>query len=383
MKILLFGTISGQGGIQSHLRWLAKALVKSQQEVLIITPQPLTNNGFNWDEANNIGVQVHQLNSDQFKSSNYLTKTIIQLRELAQVVRNFNPDVYFGVGTSWYLSLLPWLFPKKTRSVFHEVMPGLGGRWRDSRWGVKWWFDDVVGQSSCVALNFAENFRWSKPVPAIPEPLEITAKLPQPTVKKVEFGTAKAALFSRLVPWKKALWLVQQWNDLKDVLGELHIHGTGPEEALIKEYIEAQGIGDRVKCFGYYPEGQVYVDLLSSYDLTLLPTVGPEGTPLVLLESMACGVPFVAYGVGGIPDYGIDNPNVIVVPPEPWLTDQAREYAVGNKSQKTTAFMEGIKRMAHKLARGEINQVQLQQLYLEKYSYEVLKKAWLSYLCDK
>ncbi|NJL53104.1 MAG: glycosyltransferase family 4 protein [Hydrococcus sp. SU_1_0] len=118
MKILLFGTISGQGGIQSHLRWLAKALIESQQEVLIITPQPLTNNGFNWDEANKIGVKVHQLNSKQFKSANYFTKTIVQLQELVKVVRNFSPDIYFGVGTSWYLSLLPWLFPKKAEVFF-------------------------------------------------------------------------------------------------------------------------------------------------------------------------------------------------------------------------------------------------------------------------
>lgn len=384
MKVLLFGTISGQGGIQSHLRWLAKALVESQQEVLIITPQPLTNNGFSWNEANKIGVQIHQLRSD--KSLNYFPEKIIQLQELAKVVRSFAPDIYFGVGTSWYLSLLPWLFPKKARTIFHEVMSGLGGRWRDSRWGVKWWFDDVVGQSSGVALNFAEKFKWSKPVlaiPAIPEPLEITATLTQPIVKKVELGTAKAALFSRLVPWKKALWLVKQWNDLKDILSELHIHGTGPEEALIREYIEAQGIGARVKCFGRYPEGQAYVDLLSSYDLTLLPTVGAEGAPLVLLESMACGVPFVAYGVGGIPDYGTDNPNVIVVPPEPWMTDQAREYAIVDKSQSISAFVAGVKQMTQKLAQGEINQGQLQQYYLERYSYQVLKKTWISYLCKQ
>ncbi|NJL53105.1 MAG: glycosyltransferase [Hydrococcus sp. SU_1_0] len=252
--------------------------------------------------------------------------------------------------------------------------------------GVKWWFDDVVGQSSCVAQNFAESFKWNKPVlsiPAIPEPLELTATLPKPTVKKVELGTAKAALFSRLVPWKKALWLVQQWDDLKDVLSELHIYGTGPEEVIIRELIEFQKIGDRVKCFGRYPEGQAYVDLLSSYDLTLLPTVGPEGAPLVLLESMACGVPFVAYGVGGIPDYGIDNPNSIVVLPEPWLTDQAREYAKSDRSQSISAFVEGVQQMTQKLARGEINQMQLQQYYLDRYSYQVLKQAWVSYLCPQ
>ena len=386
MKVLLFGTVSGQGGIQSHLRWLSKALVESEQEVLIVTTHPLKAEGLNLQEALTSGIKIHQIRSEQLKSSNYLIKKIMQLKDLVKAVNNFAPDVYLGVGTSWYLSLLPLLSFKRVRSIFHEVMSGLGASWRDSRWGVKWWFDDVVGQSACVAENFTEYFGWQKPVPAIPaipEPLELTATLPQVKIKQVELGTAKAALFSRLIPWKKALWLVQQWEDLQEYLGELHIHGSGPEESLIREYIKSQGIGDRVKCFGRYPESQAYVDLLSSYDLTLLPTVGPEGAPLVLLESMACGVPFVAYGVGGIPDYGVDNPNVIVVPPEPWLTDQAREYAVADPTQKTTAFVRGVQSMAQKLAAGTIDQVELQQFYLEHYSFEVLKQTWVSYLCQK
>jgi glycosyltransferase involved in cell wall biosynthesis len=163
-------------------------------------------------------------------------------------------------------------------------------------------------------------------------------------------------------------------------LAELHIHGSRPEESLIRDYIKARGIGDRVKCWGRYPDGQEYVDLLSSYDLTLLPTIGAEGSPLVLLESMACGVPFVAYGVGGIPDYGDNNPDVMIVPPEPWVTDQAREYTTTTPTGETKAFLKAVKLMAEKLALGEVNQQRLQQFYFEHYSYQVLKRLWLSYL---
>ncbi|NJO59330.1 MAG: glycosyltransferase [Richelia sp. RM2_1_2] len=199
----------------------------------------------------------------------------------------------------------------------------------------------------------------------MPEPLEITASLPQPVHKAVELGTAKAALFSRLAPHKQGLWLVKQWDLLKDWLGELHIHGSGPEESLIREYIALQGIGDRVKCFGRYPEGQAYIDLLSSYDLTLLPTIGAEGAPLVLLESMACGVPFVAYGVGGIPDYGVNNPDVWVVEPD------AKE------------FLKGLEQITNSLAENRIDQKRLQQFYLKNYSYITLKKQWINYLNNK
>lgn len=366
MKLLLFGSIAPQGGIQSHVRWLAKALAEAGVEVLILTPQLIQKTELNLDEFSIDGIKVFVLKFTDSKHLNSLAVKFLQFRELVEIAKSFEPDVYFGIGTGWNLSLLSLALPKRVRTIFHEVMSGVPNGWRDPRWGVRWCFDEVVGQSPTVAKTFSECLGWQKLIPAlpaIPEPLEMTASLPQPGVRTIELGKAKAALFSRLVPHKQAFWLVQQWDLLKDVLGELHIHGSGPEEPLLREYIALRGLGDRVKCLGRYPEGQAYVDLLSSYDLTLLPTVGAEGAPLVLLESMACGVPFVAYGVGGIPDYGVDNPNVLIVPPE------------------SNAFIAGVKQMVHRLAHGQVNQAQLQQFYLERYSYAVLKKVWLSYLC--
>ncbi|MBE9039852.1 glycosyltransferase family 4 protein [Oscillatoriales cyanobacterium LEGE 11467] len=384
MKVLIFGTIFGYGGIQSHLRWLSKALAESGVEVLILTSKPIVEK--DRFSLNIDGVNIRSIDSNTSSDSQKILRNIHKFKNIVQISRNFHPHIYLGVGTSWYLSILPLVLPNSVRSIFHEVMSGVSSRWRDSRWGVKWWFDEVVGQSPTVAGNFSQSFRWHKPVlalPAIPEPLELTATLPKPQVKKVAFGRAKAALFSRLAPHKQAFWLVRQWDFLKDCLSELHIYGSGSEEALIRNYIEARGIGDRVKCFGRYPEGQAYVDILSRYDVTLLPTIGAEGAPLVLLESMACGVPFVAYGVGGIPDYGVDNPNVIIVPPELDLTDGLRKNTIAKETQEIPKFIAGVRRMAQKLALGEIDRAQLQQFYLERYSYATLKKVWLSYLYDR
>lgn len=371
MRILLAGYLLGQGGLQSHLKWMTRALGEEGVETLALS---LGSKVYSLDDFQTLqGLQnqrVRFISCIPYKTqaAPLSFPKLQRLAEIKTLIDEFSPDIYFAVGTGWNLFIPPRLSRSKTRRIFHEVMSGVPSGWRDSRWGVRWWFDEVVGQSPAVAKTFAECFGWKKPVtaiPAMPEPLEITASLPEPTLKIVELGQARAALFSRLVPHKQAFWLVQQWDLLKDVLGELHIHGSGQEEQLIRDYIASRGIGDRVKCFGRYPEGQAYADLLSSYDLTLLPTIGAEGAPLVLLESMACGVPFVAYGVGGIPDYGVDNSNVLIVPPEP------------------DAFISGVKQMVHRLADGQLNQAQLQQFYLQRYSYAVLKKAWLSYLLDK
>ncbi len=368
MKILLFGTIAGKGGIQRIVYWLARILTELEYDVLILSTGLAENIGVN-KFCQHSKAKLVFIESLPKNNSIYVFEKIEQFSKLIKLVQNFEPDVYLGVGTSWHLSLLALALPKNVRSVFYEVMSGTSSGWRDPRWGVRLWFDKVVGISPTVAKTFAQQFICKKPVLAIqgfPEPLEITASLPKPTSRTVEVGKARAAFFGRLVPHKQAFWLVQQWDLLKDVLAELHIHGTGPDEQLIRDYITSQGLGARVKYFGSYPsEGQAYADLINSYDLTLLPTIGDEGAPLVLLESMACGVPFVAYGVGGIPDYGVDNPNCLIV------------------SRESNAFIPGVREMAHRLARGQVNQVQLQQFYLERYSYAVLKQAWLSYLLDK
>lgn len=371
MKVMLAGHIIGQGGIQSHLRWLAQALTEAKIETTVVSLGNVQLSTSNLQEIQKLeeqGIAINISTDNTPQSQLFPWQKVQRFQEIKTLIEDFAPDIYLAVGVGWNLFVPPLLSRGKRKCVFHEVMSGVPNSWKDSRWCVRGWFDEVVGQSPQVAKAFASCFGWKKNVsalPAIPEPLELTASLPQLSQKTVPLGTAKAALFSRLVPHKQAFWLVQQWDLLKDVLGELHIHGTGSEEPLIREYIAAKGIGDRIKCFGRYPEGQAYVDLLSNYDLTLLPTIGAEGAPLVLLESMACGVPFVAYGVGGIPDYGVNNPNVIVVSPD------------------DKQFVAGVKQMVEMLANSQIDRPKLQQFYLQNYSYQVLKQAWLDYLCQQ
>ncbi len=287
--------------------------------------------------------------------------------KLVRTVRHFSPDVLLGSGLSWHLGLLGITLPSRVRKIFFEVMSGEAFGRKDPRWLVRWFFDEVIGQSPRVAATFARAFGWRKKlaaIPAFPEPLELTATLPVARRKAVPRGTARAGFFSRLVEGKQGLWLVRQWENLKDMMGALDVHGSGPEQVEIEAFIRANSIGDRVRCLGRYPSGQAYADLLATYDLTLLPTIFPEGAPLVLLESMACGVPFVANGVGGIPDYATDNPDCIVVP------EQSR-------------FLGGVRTMVEGLSRGEIDQARLQRFYLERYSNAALAREWLNYIGGK
>ena len=73
--------------------------------------------------------------------------------------------------------------------------------------------------------------------------------------------------------------------------------GTGLMEKDLRLAVEQAGIGAHVHFAGVWTEPQ---QVFSSLDL-MLHTSRADAMPLVILEAMACGVPIVAIGVGGIP----------------------------------------------------------------------------------
>lgn len=360
-RIILAGTFVGFGGVETHLRWLGQALVQGGDEILSLSFGPTPGDP---QEVARIarrlpGTEVVFVDRTESGAS-----TLGRFRAVKSVLRRFRPDVYLACGTGWNLfapAVLGW---RRPRLVFHEVMSGEATGWRDSRWLVRRGFDEVIAQAAPVARNFERAFGWPGTVPvlpAFPEPLEAIARIPAAAPRRVPLGTARAGFFSRLVPHKRAAWLVEQWPRLRGSLRELHIYGTGSERVQIEAMIAAQGWGDRVFCHGPYPSGQAYVDLFAGLDLTLLPTVGAEGAPLVLLEAMACGVPFVATDAGGITDYA--NPDCLLAP---W--------------REPDKFLASVEALAARLDARTVDQGRLQRFYQERFSFAALGKRWREFL---
>src|SRR6185312_6666653 len=92
---------------------------------------------------------------------------------------------------------------------------------------------------------------------------------------------------------------------------ELSIVGTGPERERLHDQIKNLSIEDRVTLHGEIPNAAA---LMSAFDAFVLSS-RTEGTPIVLLEAMASGVPIIATSVGGVPDV-ITSDEAVLVPAE-------------------------------------------------------------------
>lgn len=96
-----------------------------------------------------------------------------------------------------------------------------------------------------------------------------------------------------------------------DLRVQLVILGEGPERAAIEESVRAAGLQDVVKMPGHVNDVSDYYRMA---DLMVISSVS-EGSPNVLLEAMAAGVPVVATAVGGIPEIAKDQEQALLVPP--------------------------------------------------------------------
>jgi glycosyltransferase involved in cell wall biosynthesis len=110
-------------------------------------------------------------------------------------------------------------------------------------------------------------------------------------------------------------------RDLVDALALLHrmesalkfklvIVGEGPERESLERASREKGLSAQVLFIDHVEDVAPYYAIA---DALALPSHS-EGSPNVLLEAMAAGVPVVATKVGGVPEIGIDDESALLVP---------------------------------------------------------------------
>lgn len=119
----------------------------------------------------------------------------------------------------------------------------------------------------------------------------------------------------RLSPEKGHAYLIDAIAKIVSMSPELKlkvlIAGSGPCERKLKEQVRGRGLNQYVKFVGHCSDLD---GLFSIADLFVLPSLS-EGSPNVLLESMAARVPIVATKVGGVAELVKNGESAILVPP--------------------------------------------------------------------
>jgi glycosyltransferase involved in cell wall biosynthesis/peptidoglycan/xylan/chitin deacetylase (PgdA/CDA1 family) len=109
----------------------------------------------------------------------------------------------------------------------------------------------------------------------------------------------------------------------------LYLVGDGPLRRPLEAQVSVASLGERVRFVGTQDHHRL-ADWYRAADLTVLPSWS-EGIPNTLRESLACGTPFVASRVGGIPEIAGGVGNWLVPPGDAAALAEALEQALAER----------------------------------------------------
>src|SRR5690606_35604225 len=108
--------------------------------------------------------------------------------------------------------------------------------------------------------------------------------------------------------------------------------GNGPDEAYLKELFDSH---PQVRFITY--ESEDSIEIHKEFQITIVPTIGSEGTSLSLLEAMSAKCAVIATNVGGMTNIILDKYNGLMINP-----DEVELYEALTTLIKNKAFHEEI-----------------------------------------
>jgi glycosyltransferase involved in cell wall biosynthesis len=120
-----------------------------------------------------------------------------------------------------------------------------------------------------------------------------------------------AGWVGRLIEAKGCDLFLRAVADVEDERLVAAIIGDGPWGSEVRQLARSLDLGDGVSLLGQVPDAARF---FRAFDLFVMSS-RTEGSPIVLLEAMAAGVPVIATRVGGLPDM-VTSDEVSLVPPE-------------------------------------------------------------------
>ncbi len=171
------------------------------------------------------------------------------------------------------------------------------------------------------------------------------------------------AFLGRYFRTKGVYRLLDIWPEFAGRPARLDFYGHGVERESLEQEIRRRGLEASVRVNGGWSSSEELAAIMAATDLVVLPSE-TEVLPLVLLEAMAYGVPFVAGSVGAIPSLAENNPDVRVV------------------GLDNAAFAQAVRDMDCEIRAGRIVGRRLQDYHRARYGHERLARLWSQALLE-
>jgi len=206
--------------------------------------------------------------------------------------------------------------PRGTPLVLTEHSEGLWRSWR-ARAVSRWFYrraTRIVAVSASIRNVLVDAYRVPpariEVLPAVPV-IAVRPPAPRPGGER----SAVVGFAGRLIPEKGADVFLRAASLVAGVVPEARfvVIGDGRLRGVLEALAGDLGLlGDRARFLGFRGDA---ADLIAGLDILAVPSRS-EGTPLVVGEAMAAGVPVVASRVGGLPAQVTHRATGLVVDPE-------------------------------------------------------------------
>jgi len=358
MRILISARLYGRGGTETHLLHLSKLLTERGHEVILAC---------RYADRSVPLVQIHrQLGVKRLATpfdkhiKHYRWSTVMAIFLWTPYLLLHRADLILTLETTRFLQFLS-LFLKSTGQVV-SVRAGLPVH--PSEQIANQALHRLNGFITESALQ-AQACRVAHPqIPALGIPL--LGNIPESVPIRRPFDNQRilrVAFLGRYDRKKGIFRLLEIWSGLQGSNIRLDFYGHGSERENLQNEVIRLGLQTSVSVNGGWTTPDELSAIMERVDLVVLPSE-EEGLPVVLMEAMAYGVPFVACDVGAVRTYADDNPDIKVVP----LDNQQ--------------FSDAIKDAVNAIREGHIDPHRLQNYYQERFAYSKLAQKWIDALED-
>ncbi len=137
-------------------------------------------------------------------------------------------------------------------------------------------------------------------------------------------ATLRIGFVGRVVSLKRLPYLINLATFLKEQglkQFEIWIVGDGPERETLEQLTQAQNVADHVKFLGFRSDIEY---LYNQFDLFILPSE-EEALSLALINAGNCGLPAIAFDVGGNREIILDGKTGFIVRSERELQEKAQQ----------------------------------------------------------